>query len=63
MIATIQYKSKKIQIDLSKPIDISIPITGLKDNVTAWYLQFPKIEPVRGEGWIGSVREGAPTAA
>jgi len=61
MIATLHHKSKKHQIDLSKPIDISIPITGLRDNVNAWYLQSPRIEPVKGEGWIGSVKEGAST--
>ncbi len=61
MIATIHHKSKKHQIDLSKPIDISIPITGLRDNVNAWYLQSPRIEPVKGEGWIGNVKEGAST--
>jgi len=59
MLATIQYNSKKYQIDLSKPIDISIPLKASKQNVNAWYLEEPKIEPVKVEKWIASVKEGA----
>ena len=52
MIATIQYNSKKLQIDLSKPLDISIPMRASKTNVNAWYLEEPKIEPVKnGDLW------------
>ena len=57
MITIVQYKSRKFQIDLSKPMDISIPITGNTDNVNAWYLGHPKIEPVITEDWVGSVRQ------
>jgi len=42
MIATIQYNSKKHQIDLTKPLDISIPLKASKHNVNAWYLDEPK---------------------
>ena len=59
MIATIQYNSKKLQIDLSKPLDISIPMRASKTNVNAWYLEEPKIEPVKSGDWIGSVEKGA----
>ena len=59
MLATIQYNSNKYQIDLSKPIDISIPLKASKQNVNAWYLEEPKIEPVKVEKWIASVKEGA----
>lgn len=59
MIATIQYHSKKFKIDLSKPLDISIPLKASKTNVNAWYLEEPKIEPVKLGDWIGSVAEGA----
>ncbi len=59
MLATIQYNSEKYQIDLSKPIDISIPLKAYKQNVNAWYLDEPKIEPVKVEKWIASVKEGA----
>jgi kynurenine formamidase len=59
MIATIQYNSRKLQIDLTKPIDISIPIRASKNNVSAWYVNEPKIEPATDGEWIASVKEGA----
>lgn len=59
MIATIQYNSKKLQIDLSQPIDISISLRASKTNVNAWYIDEPKIEPVSIDDWVGSVEAGA----
>ena len=59
MITTIQYNSKKHQIDLSKPLDISIPLRASKSNVNAWYLDEPKIEPVSVDGETVSIKEGA----
>jgi hypothetical protein len=49
MIATIE----NIEVDLSKPIDISIPITNTDANPIAWYIENRFIEPQFGE-WIGS---------
>ena len=59
MLATIQYNSSKYQIDLTKPLDISIPLRASKLNVNAWYIGEPKIEPVKVDDWIASVAEGA----
>lgn len=59
MIATIQYNSKKLQIDLSKPIDISIPIDTSKENINAWYIDDPKIFAERFDGQKIKVSEGA----
>jgi arylformamidase len=59
MLATIRYKSKKYTIDLSKPIDISMPLKASKHNVNAWYLEEPVIEPVKVKNWVASVKEGA----
>ncbi len=59
MIAEIQHNSKKYQIDLSKPLDISISIDVSKENINAWYLDDPKISPVESGDWIGSVAKGA----
>ena len=59
MIATIETNSKKYKIDLTKPLDISIPLMASKDNVNAWYLDEPKIEPVSDKGWTASVKQGA----
>ena len=49
------------EIDLSKPIDISIPLTNTDANPIAWYLEKPEIEPVRFGDWIGKVSEGSST--
>ncbi len=59
MIGTIQYNSKKHKIDLSKPIDISMPLRASKNNVNAWYIDEPKIEPETDGEWIASVKDGA----
>lgn len=59
MITTIQLKSKKAQIDLSQPIDISMPIRASKDNVSAWYVDMPKIEPAMDGDRVASVKSGA----
>ena len=58
MICTIQRKTTKHQVDLSKPLDISIPLHASKDNVNAWYVDEPKIFPVRTDEWVGNVKEG-----
>lgn len=54
MLATIN----NFQIDLSKPIDISIPLTNTDENPIAWYIEKPIIEPVVFGDWIGKVSEG-----
>ncbi|NCP06742.1 MAG: cyclase family protein, partial [Flavobacteriales bacterium] len=59
MLATIQYNSKKYQIDFLQPLDISMPMSASKDNVNAWYLEAPKIEPAMDGEWIASVKQGA----
>ncbi len=59
MITIIQYNSRKLKIDLSQPLDISIPLKGNSSNVNAWYLEPPKIEPEVIDGKPISVAEGA----
>ena len=59
MITTIQYNSKKLKIDLSQPLDISIPLKGDASNVNAWYLEPPKIKPEVIDGETISVAGGA----
>jgi kynurenine formamidase len=49
------------QVDLSKPIDISLDLSNSNQNPIAWYLDAPKIEPVVSENFIGSVAKGAAT--
>jgi kynurenine formamidase len=45
------------KIDLSKPIDISIPLTNTDENPIAWYIEKPVIEPVVFGDWVGKVSE------
>ena len=54
-------KINNFEIDLSKPIDISIPITNSDKNPIAWYIEKPEIEPVRFGDWIGKVSDGSST--
>ncbi len=49
------------EIDLSKPIDISIPLTNTDENPIAWYIEKPTIEPVKFGDWVGKVSEGSST--
>lgn len=59
MITTIEHLSKKYTIDLSKPIDISIPISTNQPNVNAWYIDDPTIAPEKFEDKEISVAGGA----
>jgi arylformamidase len=45
-------------IDTNKPLDISIPIINNSTAVKAWYVDDPRFEPVRANGFVGSVKEG-----
>lgn len=57
-IKTLLAKINNFEIDLSKPIDISIPLTNTDENPIAWYIEKPVIEPVVFGDWIGKVSEG-----
>ncbi|MEO8516197.1 MAG: cyclase family protein [Flavobacterium sp.] len=59
MITTIDYQNKIFKIDLSKPIDISIPLSNTEENPIAWYIEKPEIEPVVFGDWIGRVSSGS----
>ncbi|MEM9144237.1 MAG: cyclase family protein [Bacteroidota bacterium] len=59
MIATIGYNGKTYTIDLSRPLDIAMPLRGDAQNVTAWYLDPPKIVPHRERDFVAKVSEGA----
>ena len=61
MKTTIKHNSKNYIINLSKPLDISIPVTGGSTNVNSWYLPPPKIEPHREGEFVGKVSMGGST--
>ncbi|MCW5517218.1 cyclase family protein [Muriicola sp. Z0-33] len=59
MRTVVYFKNRKYEIDLSSPLDISIPLTNKEDNVNAWDLEAPRIEPHTEGEFIGKVSEGA----
>jgi kynurenine formamidase len=54
-------KINNFQIDLSKPIDISLPLSDSDANPIAWYIEKPEIKPVEFGDWVGKVSEGSST--
>lgn len=61
MKTIVKLRNKTYTIDLSKPLDISIPIRGSAENVNAWYVPPPEIKPVVDKDYTGSVAKGAST--
>jgi arylformamidase len=59
MKSNLQIGNESYTIDLSKPLDISLPLEASVKNPTAWYLDAPKFEPVVMGDWIAKVSEGA----
>lgn len=58
MLANIEFEGNNYRIDLSKPIDISIPLKPGPENVNAWWAAPVKIEPVVMGTFIGDVNQG-----
>lgn len=59
MLATVELKpGTNVQVNLSQPIDLSIPMRAGSGQVSAWYVDPISIEPVRGEGFVGAVDQG-----
>jgi kynurenine formamidase len=54
-------KIKNDFIDLSKPLDISIPMRGDASNVNAWYVRHPEIIPHTDGKFVGKVSQGGST--
>ena len=59
MIVKLEINNVIREIDLCSPLDISIPLKASQDNPIAWYLNEPKITPVKDGDWIAKVSEGA----
>ncbi len=57
MIISSKYNSKKVSIDLSNPIDISIPINP-NNGVNAFFIPEASYEPLQVGNFIGSVKLG-----
>jgi kynurenine formamidase len=61
MNAEIRLHEKLYTFDLSKPLDLSLPLEASKNNPIAWYLNAPEITPVTIDDWTGSVAKGSST--
>lgn len=61
MKTTIRHNDKEYQINLAKPLDISMPLRGNATNVNAWYVEHPKITPHQEGDFVGSISAGAST--
>ena len=58
MKVVLKHKRKKYQADLSKPLDISIPIRNGAGNPNCFWAPVPEFEPVRTDSFVGSTAEG-----
>lgn len=58
MKTEIIINNKKYQMDLHKPLDISIPLRAGTNCVNAWYAPPVEISPVRMDNWVGEVAQG-----
>ncbi|MGB3590974.1 MAG: cyclase family protein [Nonlabens sp.] len=60
MNSTINIDRTAIQVDLTQPIDLSLPVTH-GAGVGAWYIDQPKITHVEVDGYVGNVALGGST--
>ncbi len=58
MIAAITHHNKKFEVDLSKPLDISMPLVNNENASSAWYVAPMQITPVSTGTWVGDVNQG-----
>lgn len=58
MKAVIEIDQDQFKVDLSKPLDISIPVSN-KNGVNAWYVDRSSIQPQQLGDWEGSTQKGA----
>jgi hypothetical protein len=60
MIVSYQQHGKTWYIDLSRPIDISLPLTAGTDTVNAFFLPHVQVTPFQAGSFIGDVLQGGP---
>lgn len=61
MIAEIEHHGKRFRIDLSRPIDLSLPLHDGDHQVRAWYVDPVRMEPVLWKAKPCTVKDGAGT--
>lgn len=60
MIARIEHKGRHFSVDLSKPIDLSLPIHNGEHQLRAWWVDPVTMEPVQNGDTRYAVKDGAP---
>lgn len=60
MIAEITHRGRTFRVDLSKPIDLSMPLHAGEGRLRAWWVDPVRMEPVRNGSVEYAVRSGAP---
>lgn len=58
MFAKLKKDGINYQVDLLKPIDLSISLKSGADRSSAWHVDDVKIDPVNTDAFTGSVKEG-----
>ena len=60
MIAEITHRGRTFRVDLSKPIDLSLPLHDGEGQLRAWWVGPVTMEPVRDGDKVYAVKQGAP---
>lgn len=60
MLAEITHRGRTVRIDLSKPIDLSLPLRAGEVSVRAWSVGPVSFDPVVDGDKVYAVKEGAP---
>src|SRR5689334_1035226 len=60
MHAQIQYRTRRLTVDLSSAISISLPVSREACNPNAYFLPEAEFVPFRAGNFVGSVAEGGP---
>lgn len=60
MIAEITHRARTFRVDLSRPIDLSMPLHDGPGQARAWWVEPVRMEPVRNNEVTYAVKEGAP---
>ncbi len=58
MLAHFSHHGRSFSADLSKPIDLSIPLRNGASNPNCFWAPMPEFSPVRAGDFIGSTQEG-----
>jgi kynurenine formamidase len=58
VIIHFQYKEKAFHADLSRPLDLSIPLRDGAENPNCFWAPLPEFSPVRAGDFIGSTAAG-----